>query len=189
MRITVKVGLIAATAWIIIRYSMHLAGLYLLSPAPAPAVLLNILGLLTAIVVGLYLHKKKETEESNALLDMKQAMSAGLPYVVVVGGFIYLYYGIINPECYQHQITEKDVEIERMVNDPKQLEAFKKQHEDAEVMTKEQIARKLKQNNNQWMSAGFTSTLAILAMLMLATIYSMLVTIVLRRFLFPRRIN
>jgi hypothetical protein len=183
---TVKVGLIAAFTWIAIRYSMHLGGLYLLSPAPASAVFLNILGLLTAIVVGLYLHKKNETEESNALLDMKQAMSAGLPYVVLVGGFIYLYYSKINPECYQHQVAEKDVEIERMVNDPVQLASFKKQHEDAEVMTKEQIADKLKQNNAQWMSAGFTSTLAILALMMLATLYSMLVTIVLRRFFFPR---
>jgi uncharacterized membrane protein len=187
MQTPFKIGVISALFWISIRLTFHFLGLFLSEPIPKVAVLLNILGLLTAISLGLFLHKKKETEESNALLDMKHAMSAGLPYVLLVGGFIYLYYGKINPECYQHQIAENDVAIERMVNNPKKLEQFKSQQVDAEVMTKDQIEKKLKENSRKGASAGFTATLSILAMLILSALYSMLTAIILRRFIFTKK--
>ena len=71
-----------------------------------------------------------------------------------------------------------------MVNDPVQLEKFKKEQQDAEVMTKEQIESKLKKSNRQGASAGFTSTLTVLAMIILATLYSLLITIIMRKVVF-----
>jgi uncharacterized membrane protein YraQ (UPF0718 family) len=184
MRIGVKTGLIAAACWITFRLSAHYLGFFVDTPVPEVAVLLNIFGLLVAISIGLYLEKRKQTEESNALFDMKNAMSAGVPYVVLVSIFIYFFYHKINPECYQHQVAENDIAIERMVNDPVQLEKFKREQQDAEVMTKEQIESKLKQSNRQGASAGFTSTLTVLAMIILATLYSLLITIIMRKVVF-----
>jgi hypothetical protein len=111
-------------------------------------------------------------------------MSAGVPYVLMVSIFIYFFYAKINPEYYQHQIAENEIAIEKMVNDPIALEKFKSQQADAEVMTKQQIEKKLKQSNKQGASAGFTATLSTLALLILATLYSLLVTIIYRRIVF-----
>ena len=149
-----------------------------------PAVMINILGLLVAISVGLYLQKMHDTEETNALYDMKNAMSAGVPYAIIVSIFIYFYYGKINPEYYEHQIAEKEIEIEKLVNDPVRLKEFKQEYEDAEVMTKEQIEEKLKENNRKGASAGFTATISTLALLLLATLYSLLITAIFRKIVF-----
>ncbi|MEY4521306.1 MAG: hypothetical protein RIT10_491 [Bacteroidota bacterium] len=182
MRITVKTGIISALCWIGIKMAIYYAGIF--ERTIVPAVLLNILGLLACIAIGLFLQKRRDTEETNTMIDLKNAMSAGVPYVLMVSIFIYFFYAKINPEYYQHQIAENEIAIEKMVNDPIALEKFKAQQADAEVMTKQQIEKKLKQSNKQGASAGFTATLATLALLILATLYSLLVTIIYRRIVF-----
>ncbi len=182
MRITVKVGIIGAALWIFLKLIFFYFGWS--NDTVVPTVLLNIFLLLASISVGLFLQKMRDTEETNAMYDLKNGMSAGLPYVVLVSIFIYFFYAKINPEYYQHQISENEVAIEKMVNDPVQLANFKKEHADAEVMTKDQIEEKLKESNRNGASAGFTATLSILALLILATIYSLLVTIIYRKVVF-----
>jgi hypothetical protein len=103
---------------------------------------------------------------------------------MIVSIFIYFFYAKINPEYYAHQISENEVAIEKMVNDPVQLKKFQQEHEDAEVMTKEEIESKLKESNKKGASAGFTATLSTLALLVLATLYSLLVTIIYRQIVF-----
>lgn len=186
MRITVKTGIISALCWITLKLSFFYLELF--SDSITVGVLTNILGVLIAISVGLFLQKMRDTDETNALLDMKNAMSAGVPYVVMVSVFIYFFYAKINPEYDRHQISENEVAIEKMVNDPKQLDAFRKTHEDAEVMTKEEIEAKLKESNRQGAAPGFRATLSVLALLVLATLYSILVTIIYRQVVFRPRI-
>ena len=165
MRITVKTGIIAASIWIFIKLVFFNLGLFLMNPIPG--VLLNILGLLLAIFIGLYLQKRRDTEETNTLVDIKNGMSAGLPYIIMVSVFIYFFYSKINPEYYAHQIAENEIAIEKMVNDPVQLKQIKASQEDAEVMTKEEIEKKLKESNRQGASVGFTTTLSLLSLLIL----------------------
>ena len=185
MRITIKIGVISAICWIFIKMVFYYTGLF--PDTIVPSVMLNILGMLISIAVGLYLHKLRSTEESNTLLDIKNAMTAGIPYAVLVSVFIYFYYSQINPEYYLHQIAENEIAIEKMVNDPVELDKFKSEQPDAEVMTKEEIETKLKKSNRQGAAPGFTATLAMLALTVLATLYSLLVTIVYRRLIFAGR--
>jgi len=184
MRVTVKTGIISALVWIVLKYSFFTFGFF--EDTLTPAILLNILGLLVAISVGLFLQKMKDTEETSALYDIKNGMAAGLPYVLLVSIFIYLYYAKINPEYYQNKIAEKEVAVEKMVNDPKALEEFKKTMEDAEVMTKAEIEAKLKENIRKGGTPGFTTTLSLLALMILATVYSILVTVIYRKIMFTR---
>jgi hypothetical protein len=184
MRITIKTGIISAAIWIGIKLSFFYLGVF--QETIVPAVLLNILGLLLSIAIGLFLQKRRDTEETNTMIDMKNGMSAGVPYVMIVSIFIYFYYSKINPEYYAHQIAENEIAIEKMVNDPIALQKFKESQEDAEVMTKEQIEGKLKDSNKKGASAGFTATLSTLALLILATLYSLLITIIYRRIMFKR---
>lgn len=184
MRITLKVGIIAAFAWILIKLAFFYFGW---SPnSMVPTVMLNILFLLIAISVGLFLQKLRDTEDTNALLDMKNGLSAGFPYVVIVSVFIYFYYSKINPEYYAHQVAENELAIEKMVNDPVQLKKFQRENSDAEVMTKYEIEFRLKENVRRGGTASFTATLATLSLLVLATLYSILVTIILRKIVFQK---
>jgi hypothetical protein len=114
MRITVKTGIISALCWIGIKMAIYYAGIF--ERTIVPAVLLNILGLLACIAIGLFLQKRRDTEETNTMIDLKNAMSAGVPYVLMVSIFIYFFYAKINPEYYQHQIAENEIAIEKMVN-------------------------------------------------------------------------
>lgn len=184
MRITVKTGIIAAAIWIVIKLSFFYLGLF--EDTIVPAVLLNILGLLLSIAIGLFFQKMRDTEETNTLIDIKNAMSAGVPYAIIVSVFIYFYYAKINPEFDQRQIANNEVEIEKLVNNPVELDKFRKSQPDAEVMTKEQIEEKLKEGNRQGASPGSRTTLATLALLILATIYSLLITIIYRKIMFKR---
>jgi hypothetical protein len=185
MRITVKIGLYAALTWIVFKMVLFVLGVA--DQTTVIAVLSNIFMLLSSISIGLYLQKRHEKEETNAMVDLKNAMSAGVPYVVITCLFLYFYYARINPEYYARQIANKEYEIKKMVNDPKALTKFKKEFPDAEVMTKEQIEHKLIENNKKGASAGFTSTLATLALLILSTFYSILVTIIYRKIVFKPR--
>ena len=186
MKITVKVGVISALSWIAIKYILFVLDIF--PGQMAPTAMLNILGLLSAISIGLFIQKRRDTMETNALYDMKGAMSSGLPYVLMVSGFLYLFYTQINPEFVSHQIAEGEATIEKMVDNPKQMAKFRKENPDAEVMTDAQIEKRLKSNNKKGAAPGFTATITLLALLLLATLYSLLVTLIYRQIVFrPRK--
>lgn len=182
MRITIKIALIFSALWISIKYLFFYTGIT--GHDRVPATLINVFLLLSAITVGLYLQKRRDTEDTNAMIDLKNAMSSGVIYSVIVSAFIYLYYTKIDPEFIAHQLAEREVEIHKMVNDEKRLAAFKKEHADAEIMTKDQIEKRLLKSNREGASAGFTSTLSTLALLILSAFYSILVTIIMRKVVF-----
>lgn len=188
MRVTIKTGVLIAFIWMILKSAFFFLGLF--ETTNMPAVLLNLLGLLFSISIGLYLQKTRDKEETSLMEDVKNAMSAGFPYVLLVSGFIYIFYSTINPEYYAHEVAEKDIAIEKMVDNPTMLNAFKREHPDAEVMTNEQIKEQLKTSNRKMASVGFTVTLSLLALTILATIYSLLVSIIYRKVMFkPRQIQ
>jgi len=177
----VRIGVALALLFAVVKM-----GFYLYEPMPvsvSPAVMTNIFLLLSAVFLALYQAKKMESEESNALNDIKIGMKAGLPYTVLVAGFLYLFYAQINPEYNRHQIAEASVVIEKMVNDPKELARLKELNADFEIKTKEEIQQTLMKNPKSMFSAGATSTLALLGMLLLSTLYSILVAIIFRTLL------
>jgi hypothetical protein len=185
MRITVKIGIITAFAWIGIKMIFHYFSTIDTIEDIVPIALLNILGLLLAIAIGLFIQKMRDTEGTNALLDIKNAMTAGIPYVIIVSVFIYVYYNNINPEFYKHQIAEKNIAVQKMVNNPKQLALYKKNNPETEVMTNEQIIKRESDNENI-NPAKTQAILTLLALTVLSTIYSLLVTMIFRRILFKR---
>ncbi len=182
MKVIYKSGLSTAILWVVFKLVLFTLGIA--DRTTEISVLVNILLLLTAISTGLYLQKKSEKEESNAMIDLKHAVSAGFIHVVLTSTFIFLYYSQINPDYYANKLKEKEIAIHQMVNDPVKLKSFRKEYPDAEVMSKEQIQQKLLQNNRKGGSIGFSTTLAVLSMLLLCTFYSILVTIIFRKLVF-----
>lgn len=182
MKITVKTGLIFALVWIAFKMIFYLTGA--LQAQIVPSVMLNILCILLAISVGLYKQKRQETEHTSALHDIKNGMSAGVPYTLIVSCFLYFYYSSIDPEFNKHQIAEAEIGIEKMLSDSTEFEAIKRTRPEFEVMGKEEIFKELIQGPRGFYKASTTMTVSMLALLLLATINSIFVTIVYRKIVF-----
>ena len=184
MKPTVKFGLIFAAIWIGFKLVLFST---LTGPDRynlQPAILANILCLLLAITLGLYFHKRNATEQSNALGDIKSAMGAGMIYTMIVTVFLYFYYSKIDPEYNQHQRSEAAMQLEKMLNDPEEFKKLKGSNGDFEVMSKDEIRASLITNQEAMYSTQAVTTVSLLGMLMLATVNSILISIVMRRVIF-----
>lgn len=184
MRITVKTGLITALAWIAIKMFTYLTGL--VEYNVVPLVMLNILGVLLAISIGLFLHKRTEEYESNLLNDIKNAMSAGVPYVLLVSVFLYFYYDKIDPDFNAHQISEFETGLQKELNDPIRFEKIRKSNPEFEVKSKEEIFESIMQGPRSFYKPGSTMAISMLSLLLLATLNSIFVSIIYRRLIFRR---
>lgn len=182
MKITLKIGLLFAAIWIAFKLIFFATGW--VGYDVVPSVMLNILCLLLAIAVGLYLHKRTSDPEANALSDIKNGLTAGLPYALIVSTFLYFYYEKIDPDFTAHQVSERSYELEKMLDDPTRLKEIKESNSDFEVMTKEEILEKGREQIESNYSPKFTMTVSLLALLLLATLYSILITVIYRRIIF-----
>lgn len=181
MRITVKTGLLFALGWILVKMSMYSAGML---DSQIPGTLINILFLLLAISVGLFLSKTKKKEATNALSDIKDGMSAGLPYTLIVSLFLYFFYGNIDREFTDHKIAERLTATEKMLEEPGEWEDFKDANPDYETYSKEQF---LKEERTKIEAANNPRSIFIMSLLgglMLGTLYSIVVTAIYRKLIF-----
>jgi len=184
MRITLKTGLTFAGIYILIKLMFFFTGA--LGQNIVPSVLINILCILLAISVGLYKQKKSEEEQGTLLQDIKNGMTAGVPYAILVSVFLYFYYDTIDPEYNQHQISEAEAKIEKSLNDPKTFAEIKSSNPDFEVMTKEQIYDLMVQSPRAVFKASTTMTISMLALLLLGTLNSIFVALVYRKVVFKQ---
>jgi hypothetical protein len=182
MRVTVKAGLGFALLWILMKMVFFWTGS--LNYNIVPPVLLNMLCLIAAIALGLYLHKRRETEVGNALNDIKNAMTAAIPYVLVVSIFIYLYYNSIHPGYNEHQLSEAYTDIQKLLDSPEGLQQVRNSNPEFEVLTKEEIYNKLKQGPEGFYSPTSTMTLSMLGLLVLGTMNSILIAVIYRKVVF-----
>jgi hypothetical protein len=186
MRVTVKIGLLFAAIWISIKLVLFVTMTGAARYDLTFAIMTNILCLLLSIAVGLYLHKRKETEDSSALGDIKSAMSAGVPYILIVSLFLYLYYTKIDPEYNRHQRSEAAMQVEKLLNSPEDLAELRKSNAEFEVMSVDQMRESIISNSDAMYSPQAVTTVSLLGMLILATFNSIFVTIVLRKLVFRR---
>ena len=184
MNSTLKIGVVFALLFCAVKYLI-----YIINPdavSVTPSILTNIFLLMVAVFVGLFVDKRQREEDTNAMLDIKTGLRAGLPYAVIVALFLYAFYSWINPEYNQHQIAETSVVIDKMLNDPAELQKLKDQNPEMELKSVEEIRSDLMQGPQSIFTAGATSTLALLGMLVLGTLYSILVTAIFRTIFKPR---
>ncbi len=182
MRTTVKAGILFAIGWILIKLASF--GMGYTTESLVPLVFMNMLFLLAAISIGLYLLKRSSEEQTSTLSDIKNGLTAGVPYAVIISVFLFFYYDSIDPEYNAHQIREKQMELKIELEDPAKLAALKESNADFEVMTKDQIIEKSSENLKAFYNPKFTMTLTLLALIVLSTLYSIFVTVIMRRVIF-----
>lgn len=182
MKITLKTGLIFAGIYIIIKLIFFFTGT--LGQNIMPSVLINILCILLAISIGLYRQKKSENEATSLLQDIKNGMTAGVPYAVIVSVFLYFYYDTIDPAYNQHQIAEAEAQITKNLDDPESFKKIKASNPDFEVMTRDEIYDLMVQSPRAIFKASTTMTISMLALLLLGTMNSIFVAVVYRKVMF-----
>lgn len=147
----------------------------------------NILCLLLAMTIGTLAEKRQEVRsESSALGDIKNTLGGGLVYTIIVSGLIYLYYAKINPGYNERQLAIAEQQVNKMLDDPKQMKELRKSPE-MESLTREEIFDKAIANQKAIFSPSSTMTISLLGMLLLSTINSIILTVVFRRILFKQR--
>jgi len=185
MRVTLKSGIIFAFGWILIKLSMFGMGV---SSADSlkPSVLLNMLFLILAVTVGLYLQKRKDSESGNVLKDIKNGMTAGLPYAILVSLSIYIYYAKVDPDYIQGKLADTEVELTKIMNNPKEYKKLKDSNPDFEVMTDKQITKAVLKNSRSAYNPKSTAIMALSALILYALLNSIFITVILRKLVFKQ---
>lgn len=182
MRPALKVALIFAAAWIVVKLAFFGLGIFqgdIFVPG-----LINNLFLLGAIGVGLYLEKKKEGfGEGTALSDIKHSMVAGAPYAVIVSVFMFFFYNNINPDFIEQRRTERMDLIYGEMQRESYVDSLKMQNQDFEVLTNDEIFKTIKKDTDSALSANSLLVFSLLGLIVLSLTYAIFVTIIFRKIL------
>jgi predicted permease len=183
MRITVKVGVLLAAIWMLFKVLYHL--FFPETTDLTVSIFINMFLLISSISLGLYLQKKKEGDsQGNALSDIKSGMTCGVPYAVLVSIFMYVYYTSINPS-YIENIRKPFVEkLKEDLSTEKKIAKLKKINPELETKTKEEIYKEGLKNIQFQTNPKSTSIISLLALILLTTFYSIIITVILRKTIF-----
>jgi|TARA_R110000737_G_scaffold250424_1_gene260147 hypothetical protein len=176
------IGLSLGAAWCVVKYISFLVNP--MHTSIVPTVLLNILFLLSAIAIALYITKRNQTEKDSFLGDIKNGLKAGLPYTILVAVFLFFYYSTINPGFNERQIAHTNAKFDLIFDDPKEYQELKNSNPSFEVMSKEELREEMRKGPKSFYTPGATMTLSLLAMLLLSTLYSILVASIYRKIVF-----
>lgn len=182
MRPALLSALLFAGIWILLK--MVFFGLDVLQEDIFMTGLLNNLLLLGAISTGLYLEKKKEGfGEGTALSDIKHSMVAGAPYALIVSVFMFFYYADINPNFVEQRVNERVDLIYNEMQRESYVDSLKMQNQDFEVLTNEEIFKKIKTDTKSALSAESLLVFSLLGLIVLSLTYAIFITIIFRKIL------
>lgn len=183
MKNKIKFSLLFAVIWIFFKLLLFWFGFAI--NTVTPAIFGNIFCLLAAISIGLFINKKNEiVEKGNAMNDIKTSLSIGMPYAVLVSIFIYFYYSKIDPAYNERQLEKAQILIDTTLKNNTKFEQLKKENASFEVMSKEKIKNELIKGPKSFYTPSATSLISLLSLMMLSTFYSILLTIIYRKFFF-----
>jgi hypothetical protein len=182
MKVTIKTALLFAGAFILIKLLFMQLGLFSTTITVPGSI--NNLFLLLSITIGLFLHKKKEGfHGSSALGDIKNGLTAALPYVMIVSMFLGLYYGKIDRSFLSSKMEERNEVAKKQLSDPIMFKRLLSEHPEWESKTKEEILHDFSNSSNAALSANSIMITSLLALTLLGAFYSIMITFIFRRVL------
>ncbi len=182
MKVYVKIGLVFAFLWILIKFSFFSFKVFLTTLEPF--VFLNMLFVTAAISIALYLKKRKQSEYGSFMDDIKTAMIPGVIYTLVVSVFIYFYYQHIYPEFNTDKISQMEVRMQ----DKKNINDVRKSNPSLENKSDEEIKEQVLQSISNYYSAKFTMTISLLGLLVYATLNSIVLSLIFRKVIFKHHL-
>lgn len=136
----------------------------------------NLLLILASIFFSIRNYKFQNSLHTSFVNDFKEGLKAGVVFALVVAAVAYVYYGQINPEFLQEKIDERIVLAEN-ANIDSLIQAGRI---DAS-MTKEQLVAREQENVSKIYSPFYYSTLSLVGYIIVGAIYSVFMTIIIRR--------
>ncbi|MFN4911117.1 MAG: DUF4199 domain-containing protein [Flavobacteriales bacterium] len=176
------IGLYLALIWIGVKFFAWYMEFFVFDSIH-PYVLFNMALLTCAIAIGLFYIKQETLEASNLLLDIKNAMSVGMIYTVLVAGFIYVFYAFIHPNYAKHQLEESRTYLQS----PKHMANIRLKNEDFRNKSDAEIREMEMSKAETIYSTKFTLVLSLLAMTLWAMLNSVVISIIYRTVLFKPR--
>lgn len=136
----------------------------------------NLLLVLASIFFSIRNYKFQNSLHTSFGNDFKEGLKAGVVFALVVAAVAYVYYGSINPEFLQEKIDERIVLAEN-ANVDSLIQAGRL---DAS-MTKEQLVIREQENVSKIYSPFYYSTLSLVGYIIVGAIYSIFMTLIIRR--------
>ncbi|MBM3160499.1 MAG: DUF4199 domain-containing protein [Bacteroidetes bacterium] len=177
MTIPLRVGFLTSLFFILLKLISLKIGWSLYEIKPF--VFTNMFLVTAAIAYSLYQVKRYE-EDSNYLNDVKNGMSAGLPYTVVVGVFLFFYYQNIFPDYTQSKIEY----MEHQLNDPDNINELKKNNQDLSNKSDKEIKTLMMNQTEMMFSPKFTMVITLLGLTIFSAINSLIISLIYRRIVF-----
>lgn len=182
MRPAVKMAFLFSGTWIALKLVFW--GLDIFQEDVLKPGLINNFLLLTAISFGLYLEKKREGfGVGTPLSDIKNALRAGAVYVLIVSGFMYLYYEHLNPTFIENRIETRMDSIYSEMEDEAYVDSLRAHNNDFKVLTKDEIYREILTDTESGLSANTLFIFSLLGLIVLALSYSIFLTLIFRKIL------
>lgn len=182
MRPAVRIALLFSGAWIALKLMFWGLGIFqddIVKPG-----LINNLFLLSAISFGLYYEKQKEGfGEGTPLSDIKNALASGAVYVLIVSGFMYIYYENINPTFIDNRVETRMDSIYAEMESDGYIDSLRVHNPDFKVLTKEEIYREIQTDTMSALSARTLFVFSLLGLIVLAMSYSIFCTVIFRKIL------
>lgn len=182
MRPAIKYALLFSGAWMAIKLIFLALGIFqedVVKPG-----LINNLFLLLAISLGLYFEKKKEGFGTGTpLSDIKNGLSAGAPYVLIVSVFMFFYYDSINPSFIDNRVSERMDVIYNEAQDEAYVDTLKLHNPEFRVMTTDEIIKEIKTDTESALSAKTLFVFSLLGLMVMALTYAIFLTVIYRKIL------
>nr|WP_299201740.1 hypothetical protein [uncultured Brumimicrobium sp.] len=182
MRPALKFALLFSGAWMFLKLIFLYFNIFqddVVKPG-----LINNLFLLLAISLGLYYEKKKEGFGTGTpLSDIKNALTAGAPYVLIVSVFMFFYYDDINPSFIENRVTERMDIIYGEMESEAYVDTLRVHNPEFRVMTKEEIVRDIKSDTESALSAKTLFVFSLLGLMVMALTYAIFLTVIYRKIL------
>ena len=177
MKLPLKVGLIASLLFVVIKLICFKFEWLLYDINPF--VFINLFIITAAITISLYQIKRYE-EDGNFLNDIKNGMTAGVPYALIVSIFLFIYYNSINPDFTQSKIDY----MEHQLNDPDNIKSLRNTNEDLSNKSDEEIKRVMMDRTKDMYSPNFTMVITLLGLTIYSALNSIMISIILRKIVF-----
>ena len=182
MKPSIKMALLFSGAWILLKFVLLSINVFqedVVKPG-----LINNLFLLLAISFGLYLEKKKEGfGVGSPLSDIKNGLSAGAPYVLIVSVFMFFYYDSINPSFIENRVTERMDIIYGEAQDEAYLDTLRFHNPEFRVMNTDEIIGEIKTDTESALSAKTLFVFSLLGLMVMALTYAIFLTVIFRKIL------
>lgn len=183
MKITFRIALILAAMWI--AFKLIFFGFDQSEMSFTPGVMLNVLFILVASSLGLYISRKQNNfQHTHFLDDFKNALKGSVLYVVIISAFIYFYYGNIDTPYMERRIAEKIELAKEQTETPEKFQKLKENNPNLKNLSADQYVENVKKDAETIHSAYVQSTLSLLALFVLSLIYALGVAVIFRTIIF-----